>query len=83
MGLSFDIFDRSQEFLARRQFQPGWTWFVQLVVVLVIIMEMTRVIIIITNDDHNDDDEDDNAEPLKIGCVSLKNGWPMDSCPTQ
>ena len=35
------------------------------------------------HDDHNDDDEDDNAEPLKIGCVSLKNGWPMDSCPTQ
>ena len=48
LGLSFDIFDRSQEFLARRQFQPGWAWFVQFVVVLVIIMEMTRVIIIIT-----------------------------------
>ena len=23
----------------------------------------------------------DNAEPLKIGCVSLKSEWSMDSCP--
>ena len=53
----------------------------QFEVVLIIVMIIIRVINDHDDhDDHNDDDEDDNDEPLKKGCVSLKNEWSTDSC---